>query len=309
MSPRKVIVTCAVTGSIHTPSMSPHLPVTAAEIAGAAIGAAEAGAAIVHLHARNPADGRPDQSPEAFAPFLKVIKQRANCVVNITTGGASTMTIEERLRPVALFKPEVASLNMGSMNFGLYPMLERFKEFWHDWERPYLEASRDRIFKNTFADIERILTTCADNGTRFEIECYDIGHLYTLAHFVDRGLVKPPFFVQSVFGILGGIGPHPEDVMHMRRTADRLFGKDYRWSVLGAGRNQFAIVSQALALGGNVRVGLEDSLWIAPGRLAKSNAEQVAKARRLIEELGLELATADEAREILQLKGGDRVEF
>jgi len=309
MSQRKVIVTCAVTGSIHTPSMSPHLPVTAREIAEAAIGAAEAGAAIVHLHARNPKDGRPDQSPEAFAPFLKVIKQRSNCVVNITTGGAPTMTIEDRLQPAALFKPEVASLNMGSMNFGLYPMLDRFKTFRHDWERPYLEASKDRIFRNTFADIERILRTCADNGTRFEIECYDIGHLYTLAHFVDRGLVKPPFFVQSVFGILGGIGPHPEDVMHMRRTADRLFGRDYHWSVLGAGRNQFAIVSQALALGGNVRVGLEDSLWIGPGRLAKTNAEQVAKARRLIEELGLELATADEAREILELKGGDRVEF
>ena len=309
MSQRKVIVTCAVTGSIHTPSMSPHLPVTAREIAEAAIGAAEAGAAIVHLHARNPKDGRPDQSPEAFAPFLKVIKQRSNCVVNITTGGAPTMTIEDRLQPAALFKPEVASLNMGSMNFGLYPMLDRFKTFRHDWERPYLEASKDRIFRNTFADIERILRTCADNGTRFEIECYDIGHLYTLAHFVDRGLVKPPFFVQSVFGILGGIGPHPEDVMHMRRTADRLFGRDYHWSVLGAGRNQFAIVSQALALGGNVRVGLEDSLWIGPGRLAKSNAEQVARARRLIEELGLELATADEAREILELKGGDRVEF
>jgi len=309
MSQRKVIVTCAVTGSIHTPSMSPHLPVTAQEIAEAAIGAAEAGAAIVHLHARNPKDGRPDQSPEAFAPFLKVIKQRSNCVVNITTGGAPTMTIEDRLQPAALFKPEVASLNMGSMNFGLYPMLDRFKTFRHDWERPYLEASKDRIFRNTFADIERILRTCADNGTRFEIECYDIGHLYTLAHFVDRGLVKSPFFVQSVFGILGGIGPHPEDVMHMRRTADRLFGRDYHWSVLGAGRNQFAIVSQALALGGNVRVGLEDSLWIGPGRLAKTNAEQVAKARRLIEELGLELATADEAREILELKGGDRVEF
>ncbi len=309
MSPRKVVVTCAVTGSIHTPSMSPHLPVTAAEIAEAAIGAAEAGAAIVHLHARNPADGRPDQSPEAFAPFLKVIKQRSNCVVNITTGGAPTMTIDERLKPVALFKPEVASLNMGSMNFGLYPMLERFKEFRHGWERPYLEASKDRIFKNTFADIERILTTCADNGTRFEIECYDIGHLYTLAHFVDRGLVKPPIFVQSVFGILGGIGGHPEDVMHMRRTADRLFGRDYHWSVLGAGRNQFAVAAQALALGGNIRVGLEDSLWLGPGRLAKSNAEQVAKARRLIEELGLELATADEARQILALKGGDRVEF
>ena len=293
MSKRKVIVTCAVTGSIHTPSMSPHLPLTAEEIAEAAIGAAEAGAAIVHLHARNPADGRPDQSPEAFAPFLKIIKQRSNCVVNITTGGAPTMTIEERLRPAATFKPEVASLNMGSMNFGLFPMLERFKDFNHPWERPYLEGSKDRIFKNTFADIEHILTTCADNGTRFEIECYDIGHLYTLAHFVDRGLVKPPFFVQSVFGILGGIGPHPEDVMHMRRTADRLFGNDYRWSVLGAGRSQFAIAAQAIALGGNIRVGLEDSLWIGPGRLAQSNAEQVAKARRLIEELGLELATAD----------------
>ncbi len=309
MSKRKVIVTCAITGSIHTPSMSPHLPVTAEEIAEAAVGAAEAGAAIVHLHARNPLDGRPDQSPEAFAPFLKIIKQRSNCVVNITTGGAPTMTIEERLRPAALFKPEVASLNMGSMNFGLFPMLERFKEFNHPWERPYLEGSKDRIFKNTFADIEHILTTCADNGTRFEIECYDIGHLYTLAHFVDRGLVRPPFFVQSVFGILGGIGPHPEDVMHMRRTADRLFGNDYHWSVLGAGRNQFAVAAQAIALGGNVRVGLEDSLWIGPGQLAKSNAEEVAKARRLIEELGLELATADEAREILQLKGGDRVEF
>ena len=266
MSKRKVIVTCAITGSIHTPSMSPHLPVTAEEIAEAAIGAAEAGAAIVHLHARNPLDGRPDQSPERFAPFLKIIKQRSNCVVNITTGGAPTMTIEERLRPAALFKPEVASLNMGSMNFGLFPMLERFKEFNHPWERPYLEGSKDRIFKNTFADIEHILTTCADNGTRFEIECYDIGHLYTLAHFVDRGLVKPPFFVQSVFGILGGIGPHPEDVMHMRRTADRLFGNDYHWSVLGAGRNQFAIAAQAIALGGNIRVGLEDSLWIGPGR-------------------------------------------
>ena len=258
MTKRKVIVTCAVTGSIHTPSMSPHLPVTAAEIANAAIGAAAAGAAIVHLHARDPADGRPDQSPERFRPFLELIKQQSNCVVNITTGGASTMTIEERLKPVAKFKPEVASLNMGSMNFGLYPMLERFQEFKHEWERPYLEGSRERIFKNTFADIERILTTCAENGTRFEIECYDIGHLYTLAHFVDRKLVKPPFFIQSVFGILGGIGAHPEDVMHMRRTADRLFGDAYHWSVLGAGRNQLLVAAQAAALGGNIRVGLEE---------------------------------------------------
>lgn len=306
---RKVIITCAVTGAIHTPSMSPHLPVTPEEIADAAIGAAEAGAAIVHLHARHPQTGKPDQSPEAFAPFLKVIKQRSNCVINITTGGAPTMQVEERVRPAATFKPEVASLNMGSMNFGLYPMLDRFKDFKHDWERPYLEGSRERIFKNTFADIEFILRTCRDNGTRFEIECYDIGHLYTLAHFVERGLVAPPLFVQSVFGILGGIGPHPEDVAHMKRTADRLFGKDYRWSVLGAGRNQLPIAAMAAAMGGNIRVGLEDSLWIGPGQLAKSNADQVKAARKILDGLGLDIATPDEARELLELKGGDKVNF
>lgn len=306
---RKVIVTCAVTGSIHTPSMSPHLPITAEEIADAAIGAAEAGAAIVHLHARNPQDGRPDQSPDAFAPFLQVIKQRSNCVINITTGGAPTMLAEERVRPAATFKPEVASLNMGTMNFGLYPMLERFRDFKHDWERPYLEGSRDRIFKNTFSDIEYILRTCAENGTRFEIECYDIGHLYTLAHFVDRHVIEPPLFVQSVFGLLGGIGGHPEDVMHMKRTADRLFGDTYRWSVLGAGRNQMPIAAMSASMGGNVRVGLEDSLWLGPGRLAESNAAQVRKVREIIEGLGLELATPDDAREILQLKGGDQVGF
>jgi uncharacterized protein (DUF849 family) len=305
----KVIITCAVTGAIHTPSMSPHLPVTPEEIADAAIGAAEAGAAIVHLHARNPADGRPDQSPEAFRPFLQVIKQRSDCVVNITTGGAPTMAIEERVRPAATFKPEVASLNMGSMNFGLFPMLVRQKEFKYDWERPYLENSRERIFKNTFADIEYILSTCAENGTRFEIECYDIGHLYTLNHFAERGLVKPPFFVQSVFGILGGIGTHPEDVAQMKRTADRLFGDQYQWSVLGAGRSQMAIAAMALAMGGNVRVGLEDSLWIGKGQLARTNAEQVRKVRQIIEGLGLEPATPDEARSILALKGGDKVDF
>jgi uncharacterized protein (DUF849 family) len=305
----KVIITCAVTGSIHTPSMSPHIPVTAQEIADAAVGAAEAGAAIVHLHARDPKDGRPDQSPEAFAPILKSIKQRTGAVLNITTGGAATMTIEQRVKPAATFKPEVASLNMGSMNFGLFPMLARFKDFKHDWERPYLEASRERIFKNTFADIEYILTTCAENGTRFEIECYDIGHLYTLAHFADRGVVKPPFFVQSVFGILGGIGTHVEDVAHMKRTADRLFGKDYRWSVLGAGRNQMPIAAISAAMGGNVRVGLEDSLWLGKGRFAESNAAQVKQVRSIVEGLGLEIATPDEARSILELKGGDRVNF
>lgn len=305
----KVIITCAVTGAIHTPSMSPHLPITAAEIADAAIGAAEAGAAIVHLHARDPETGRPDQSVEAFAPFLKVIRQRTDAVLNITTGGAPTMGIAERLAPAATFAPEIASLNMGSMNFGLYPMLDRFKEFRHDWEEPYLAGSRDRVFKNTFQDIEHILTTCADNGTRFEIECYDIGHLYTLAHFADRGVVKPPFFVQSVFGILGGIGAHAEDVAHMRRTADRLFGDAYHWSVLGAGRNQMRIAAIAAAMGGNVRVGLEDSLWAGPKRLAVSNAEQVAQVRALIQGMGLTVATPAEARATLELKGGDRVAF
>jgi len=306
----KVIITCAVTGSIHTPTMSPHIPITAQEIADAAIGAVEAGAAIVHLHARDPKDGRPDQAPDAFAPFLKVIKQRSGAIVNITTGGAPTMTIEERVRPAATFKPEVASLNMGSMNFGLFPMLARYKEFKHAWEKPYLEGSRERIFKNTFADIEYILTTCAENGTRFEIECYDIGHLYTLVHFAERGVVKPPFFVQSVFGILGGIGAHPEDVIHMRRTADRLLGREnYRWSVLGAGRAQMPIAAMAAAMGGNVRVGLEDSLWIGPGKLAQSNAQQVTMARQIIEGLGLEIASPDDAREILALKGADKVNF
>jgi uncharacterized protein (DUF849 family) len=306
---RKVIITCAVTGAIHTPSMSPHLPVTPEEIADAAVGAAEAGAAIVHLHARDPETGKPDQTPETFAPFLQVIKQRSDCVVNLTTGGAPYMTIEERVRPAATFKPEVASLNMGSMNFGLFPMLNRFKDFKHEWERQHLENSRNLVFKNTYQDIEYILRTCAENDTRFEFECYDIGHLYNLAHFLERGLVRPPLFVQSVFGILGGIGPHPEDVLHMRRTADRLFGEQYRWSVLGAGRNQMTVAAMAAAMGANVRVGLEDSLWDGPGRLAESNAAQVRRVRLILEGLGLEVATPADAREILALKGGDRVGY
>ncbi len=306
---RKVIITCAITGSIHTPSMSPHLPVTPKEIADAALGAAEAGAAIIHLHARDPITGAPDQTVEAYTEILPTIKQNTNAILNVTTGGATTMSTEERLAPALHYKPEVASLNMGSMNFGLYPMLGRFKEFKHDWERPYLEGSRQRIFKNTFADIEMILTRCADNGTRFEVECYDIGHLYTCAHFADRGLIKPPFFIQSVFGILGGIGQHSEDVLHMKRTADRLFGDDYRWSVLGAGRGQMSLAMQSVLLGGNVRVGLEDSLWLGKGKLAESNAAQVTVAKKMIEELGMEVATADEARKILELKGGDNVNF
>jgi len=305
----KVIITCAVTGSIHTPSMSPHLPVTPAEVARGAIGAAQAGAAIVHLHARNPKDGSPSQDPALFHEFLPQIAVAADVVINLTTGGAATMTTEERLQPALQLKPEVASLNMGSMNFGLYEMLGRYKEFKYDWEKPYLAGSDDRIFKNTFKDIAYILQSCSENGTRFEIECYDIGHLYTAAHFVDRGLIKPPFLIQSVFGIRGGIGGHPEDVIHMKRTADRLFGDAYYWSVLGAGRNQMFIAAMSAVMGGNVRVGLEDSLWLGRGQLAKSNAEQVAKAKRMLEELGLSVATANDAREMLKLKGGRNVAF
>jgi uncharacterized protein (DUF849 family) len=283
--------------------------VTPDEIAAAAIGAVEAGAAIVHLHARNPRDGSPSQDPDLFRQFLPKIKAACDGVINLTTGGAPTMTIEERLQPALRLKPEVASLNMGSMNFGLYEMLGRYKEFRHEWEKPYLANSDDRIFKNTFKDIAYILQSCADNDTRFEIECYDIGHLYTAAHFLERRLVKPPLFIQSVFGIRGGIGPHPEDVLHMKRTADRLFGDAYYWSVLGAGRNQMFIAAMSAVMGGNVRVGLEDSLWLGRGRLAKSNAEQVAKAKRMLEELGLAVATPSDAREMLKLKGGRNVAF
>src|SRR6202163_3726741 len=289
MAKNKVIITCAITGAIHTPTMAPHLPITPEQIADSAIGAAEAGAAIVHLHARNPETGRPDQSPEAFMRFVPRIKQRTNAVINLTSGGSPTMRVEERVMPASTLKPEIASLNMGSMNFALYPMLNRYKEFKHDWEQPYLESTRDLIFRNTFKDIEFVLKTCQDSGTRFEFECYDTGHLYNLSHFLERGLVKPPLFVQTVFGILGGIGPHPEDVMHMKRTADRLFGAQYKWSVLGAGRNQLAVAAMSAAMGGNVRVGLEDSLWSGPGKLATSNAEQVRAARQIIEGLGLSI--------------------
>ena len=305
----KVIISCAVTGSIHTPSMSPYLPVTAQEIAESALEAAAAGAAIVHLHARNPKDGRPDQSPEAFEPFLRTIKQASNVVVNITTGGSPFMPVEERVRPAEVWKPEVASLNMGSMNFGLFPMLKRFSSFQHQWEGEMLENSRDLVFRNSFKDIGYVLNTLNATGARYEFECYDTSHLYNLHYFWTEGLVQAPLFIQTCFGLLGGIGPHPDDVMHMKRTADRLFGKNYRWSVLGAGRSQMPIAAMAAAMGGNVRVGLEDSLWLGKGKLAPTNASQVLQVRKIIEGLGLEIATPDEARDILQLKGGDRVGF
>ncbi|MCE8004388.1 3-keto-5-aminohexanoate cleavage protein [Billgrantia ethanolica] len=306
---RKVIITCAVTGAIHTPSMSPHLPVTPEEIAEAGIAAAEAGAAILHLHARDPENGKPTQDPAVFERFLPRIKGSTDAVINLTTGGSPHMTVEERMRPAMEFKPELASMNMGSINFGLFPMLNRYDNFQHEWERAHLENSRDLVFKNTFADIETAMTLGGKNGTRFECECYDIGHLYSLRNVMDRGIVGGRIFVQSVFGILGGIGPHPEDVMHMRRTADRLFGDDYEWSVLGAGSSQMRIAAQAAAMGGHVRVGLEDSLWLSRGKLAESNASQVAKVREILEGLSLEIATPEEAREMLQLKGADKVGF
>lgn len=305
----KVVITCAVTGAIHTPSMSPYLPITPEEITADALGAAEAGAAILHLHARNPETGKPDQSPEGFARFLPRVKQGTSAVVNITTGGSPFMNVEERVLPAAQFMPEVASLNMGSINFGLFPMLDKYKDFKFEWEREHLEGSRDLVFRNSFENIEYILKTCSENGTRFEFECYDIAHLYNVRHFADRGIIKPPFFIQSVFGILGGIGTDPEDVVHMKRTADRLFGDDYNWSVLGAGGSQLRIGAMAIAMGGNMRVGLEDSLWAGRGVLAKSSAVQVALARKIIEGQGLQVATPDEARQILELKGGDKVNF
>lgn len=300
---RRAIITAAVTGAIHTPSMSPHLPISADEIANAAIEAAQAGAAIVHLHARDPENGRPSQDPELFKEFVPKIEAACDVIINITTGGSPIMPLDERLAPAAKIHPEIASLNMGSMNFGFFEAADRFEEFKHDWERPYLENSYDLVFKNTFSDIETILTRCAETGTRFEVECYDTNHLYTAAYFRDKGLLPEPLLIQTVFGVRGGIGSHYEDVMMMKRTADRLFGADYIWSVLGIGRHQFPIAAISAALGGNIRVGLEDSLWLAPGQLAQTSAEQVSRAKTILQALSIEAATADEAREILKLKG------
>lgn len=306
----KVIITCAVTGSIHTPTMSDALPITPNEIAKQAIAAAEAGAAILHLHARDPRDGRPTPDPAVFMQFLPRIKQSCDAVINITTGGSLKMTVEERLAAPLQASPEMCSLNMGSMNFALYPMADRYKSWKHDWEEPYLRASDEFIFRNTFRDIERIYRALGEeHGTKFEHECYDVGHLYNLAHCLDRSLFKPPVFLQLIFGILGGIGAEMDNLLFMKRAADKLFGNQYAWSVLGAGRFQMPFATQAAMLGGNVRVGLEDSLHIGRGKLAANNAEQVAKIRRILEELGFEAATPSEARSMLGLKGANRVRF
>ncbi|MCG6121524.1 MAG: 3-keto-5-aminohexanoate cleavage protein [Microvirga sp.] len=307
---RKVIITCAVTGAVHTPTMSPHLPITPDEIAAGAIGAAEAGAAIIHLHARDPENGSPTGAPEVFERFLPRIKQASDAVINITTGGGHGMSLEQRIAAAMWAKPEMCSLNMGSMNFGLFEMQSRYTEWKHDWEPAYLEMTRDFIFRNTFKDIEGVMKHLGEGcGSKFEFECYDVGHLYNLAYFAAAGLVKPPFFIQFVMGIRGGIGADPDNLMHLKRTADKLFGDDYLFSVLAAGRSQMPLATMGAILGGNVRVGLEDSLFIGRGELATSNAQQVAKIRAILENLGHEIATPDDAREMLDLKGGDQVGF
>lgn len=307
---KNVIITCAVTGGIHTPTMSPHLPITPQQIADEAIAAAEAGASIIHLHARDPETGKPDSNPETFMQFLPIIKQRCDAVVNISTGGGLGMTLEQRTAAATKASPEMASLNMGSMNFGIFPAADKFSDWKFDWEKPFLEMTNDFIFRNTFADIERVLKTLGEeHGTRFEMECYDLGHLYNVAHFVDRGLIKPPFFIQMIYGILGGAGADLDNLNHMHNVANRLFGDDYEWSVLAAGRHQMNFCTASAMLGGNVRVGLEDSLYIGKGELATSNADQVNKIRRIVEDLSLTVASADEARQRLGLKGGDQTNF
>jgi len=307
---KPVIITCAPTGGIHTPTMSSHLPITPEQIAKASIEAAEAGAAIIHLHARNPENGKPDPNPELFMEFLPRIKKSCNAVLNISTGGGLGMSREQRLQAAIKASPEMASLNVGSMNFGIFPMLAKYQNWQHDWEPAFLEMTRDFIFRNTFADIEYIVKELGQgHGTKFEFECYDLGHLYNLAWLIDQDWVKPPFFVQMVFGILGGVGADLDNLMHMHTIADKLFGNDYEWSVLAAGRHQMPFTTQAALLGGNLRVGLEDSLYIGQGEKAISNAQQVRKIRSIIESLGLTVASPDEARKRLGLKGSDKVNF
>jgi uncharacterized protein (DUF849 family) len=304
----KVIISCAITGAMHTPTMSDALPITPAQIAAQSIAAAEAGAAVIHLHARNPADGEPTGSPEVYLQFLPQIHSQTDAVINLTTGGSPTMSVADRLAAAARFKPELCSLNMGSMNFAIFPAAKRITQWKYPWEESYVRNSDDFIFRNTFRDIAYILETMSDSGTKFEHECYDVGHLYSLAHFIDRGLVKPPFFVQLIFGILGGIGADQDNLMFMKQTADRLFGSGtFQWSVLAAGRHQMPFVTQAALLGGNVRVGLEDSIFIERGKLAESNAEQVAKICRILREMGREPATPAQARTLLGLKGKSQV--
>ncbi|MCP4819863.1 MAG: 3-keto-5-aminohexanoate cleavage protein [Shimia sp.] len=311
MAKQKTIITCAITGAIHTPTMSDALPYTYEDIAQQAMDAADAGASILHLHARDNETGAPSVDPNDFAPFLPRIKQATDAVVNISTGGSLTLSIQDRINPAKTFSPEMCSMNMGSMNFSFHPLANRYKDddWKFDWEKDYVAGSDQNIFRNTFRDIKEAAETLAPHNIKFEHECYDVGHLYNLKYCMDIGLFKAPVFIQFIFGIMGGIGPEVDNLVFMKRTADRLFGDDYRWSVLGAGGAQMTLGTTASQMGGHVRVGLEDSLFISRGKLAESNAQQVAKIRRIVEDLGCEVATPDEAREILDLKGGDQVSF
>jgi uncharacterized protein (DUF849 family) len=306
---RKVIVTCAITGSGHTPTMSPHLPVTPDQIVEESLAAAEAGAAVVHLHARDPRDGRPTPEASIFLEYVRRIKQASDVVISLSSGGGTGMSVEQRLAGVLAARPELCTLNMGSMNYGGFPMIDRYRgRFEHDWEEPYLASTRTEPFLSTYADIEHMLTVIGpETGARFEFEAYDVGHLYTLAYFLDRGLVKPPIFLQTIFGTMGGIGPEVDHIAHMKRTADRLLGDAFEWSLLGAGRYQFEVVTAGAIMGAHVRVGLEDNLYIGRGELARSNADQVRKIRSILEALSYELATPDEARAKLALKGRELV--
>lgn len=307
---RKIIITCAVTGAMHTPTMSEYLPITPEQIAQQAIEAVEAGASIVHLHARDPIDGRPSPDPALFDQFVPEIARQTGAVINITTGGSTRMTLKERLAYPLRARPEMCSLNMGSMNFSIHPIARKIDHWQHDWEKPYVEGMEDLIFRNTFKDIKHIMQELGESGTRFELECYDVGHLYNLAYFVDEGLIKPPFFIQSIYGVLGGLGPDPENLAMMRGVADRLFGRSsYEFSILGAGRHQMALLTVGAVMGAHVRVGLEDSIYLEKGVMAKTNADQVRKIRRILEELSYEIATPDEARQILGLKGANNVGF
>jgi uncharacterized protein (DUF849 family) len=306
----RIIISCAITGSVHTPTMSEYLPITPSQIVDSAVEATEAGAAILHLHARNPENGKPSGDPGHYREVCPVLAERTSAIINITTGGSSNMTIEERLAYPLQAQPEMCSLNMGSMNFSIHPVAERVTHWRYDWEKPKIEGMKSGVFKNTFADIEYIIGHLGEGGTHFELECYDVGHLYNLAYFIDRSIIKPPIFIQSVFGILGGLGPDPENLFVMRSTADRLFGRDsYHFSVLGAGRHQMSLLTMGAIMGANVRVGMEDNLYLGPGVKATSNAEQVRKIRRILEELSFEIATPSEVREMLKLKGAENVHF
>jgi len=306
---RKIIINCAITGAIHVPSLSPYLPITPEQIAVEAVAAAEAGAATVHLHARDPENGSPDMDPELFRAFCREIHEQSDTVICITTGGAPTMTPEERMVAVRALKPELASINMGSINFGLFPMMDRIKEYKYDWEKSYLESSRDLVFKNTFYDQERIFKIMDGCGTKPELECYDVGHLYNTAYWADLGVIRPPFWIQLILGIRGAVQPSVENLVFMKNTADRLFGDDYIFSVLATGRHEINLGTVGVVMGGCVRVGLEDNLYVSKGELAKSNVDLVAKIRRIITELSFDIAGPDEARQMLGLKGKDQTNF